>query len=225
MPLFETPGGTRLQLALPRTEFAELQEASDAYSTLLKERRVTSSRLSQLKADRNRAIEADREALGKAIKDGTPDPGDKNVEKIEKEIRACNRRLEALEHALDAAEGDLLDTLDEHREEWVAKVEESVSEAQERYASAIDAVADASNAYASSLALCSWLRSFPDEETTFRVRERHLPRLKNQNGSAFYVGDVLTALREDATPPEPAIPDVLPLLSVWGEGATQDDEA
>lgn len=215
MPIFETPGGSRLQLALPQTAWPELQEASDAYTTLLKERRVTSSRLSQLKSDRERAIAADRAALGKAIKDGKPDPGDKNVEKIEKEIAACNRRLEALEHALDAAESDLLDVLDANRDAWVEELDEAVVQAQAQYAAAVEAAAAASHAYSTSLALRNWVRSFPDGETTFRVRERFVPRLKNQNGGAFYVSDVLTALREDATPQEemPAIP--------WG--AAYDD--
>lgn len=208
MPIFETPGGSRLQLSLPHTEWPELQVASEAYTTLLKERRVTASRLSQLKTDRERAVTADRSALGKAIKEGKPDPGDKNVEKIEKEIAACNRRLEALEHALDTAESDLLDVLDEHRDAWVKELDESVTQAQAKYAEAIDAVATASHAYSNALALRNWVRSFPDGETTFRVRERFVPRLKNPNGSAFYVGDVLAALSEDATPQKemPVIP-------------------
>ncbi len=208
MPIFETPGGSRQQLALPQTQWPEMQQASEAYTSLLKERRVTSTRLGQLRADRDRAVNADRSALGKAIKEGKPDPGDKNVEKIEKEIRACNRRLEALEHALDAAESDLLDVLDEHREEWVEELDEATAQAQATYAEATDALTSASRGYSQALALRSWVRSFPEEETTFRVRERFLPTLKNQNGSAFYIGEVLNALREDATPQQetPAIP-------------------
>lgn len=219
MPVFETPGGSRLQLALPRTDWPELQEATEAYSSLLKERRVTSSRLGQLKRDRERAVEVDRAALGKAIKEGKPDPGDKNVEKIEKEIRACNRRLEALEHALDSAESDLIDVLDEHRDEWLAQADEAVEKAQAQYAEAIDAVSVASHAYAGALALRGWVRSFPEEETTFRVRERFLPRLRNANGSAFYLSDVLAALHEDATPAEPT--PVIP----WGVAYDDAKEA
>jgi len=203
MPVFETPGGSRLQLSLPQVDWPELQEAANSYTTLMKERRVTSVRLGQLHAERDRAIEADRAALGKAIKEGKPDPGDKNVEKIEKEIRACNRRLEALEHALDAAESDLIDVLDEHRDEWLGEVGESVATAQAQYAEAIEAVAQASQSYAAAITLRNWIRSFPEEETSFRVRERFLPRLRNANGSAFYLSDVLTALREDAQPHEP----------------------
>jgi len=210
MPIFETPGGTRLQLTLPQSEWPELQEASNAYTTLLKERRVTSSRLTQLRTDRDRAVEADRSALGKAIKEGKPDPGDKNVEKIEKEIRACNRRLEALEHALDAAESDLLDVIDEHRRGWGEELDASVAVAQAKYAEAIEAVAAASHAYSHALALRNWVKHFPDSETTYRVRERFLPRLVNQNGSAFYVGDVLAALGEDAKPKEE------PVVIPWG---------
>lgn len=225
MPIFETPGGSRMQLTLPQTEWPVLQEASNAYTTLLKERRVTSSRLGKLKSDRARAVEADRIALGKAIKEGKPDPGDKHVEKIEKEIAACNRRLEALEYALDAAETDLIDVLDEHKGEWLAQVEESATEAQAKYAEATEALASASHAYSMAVALRNWVRNFPEEETTFRVRERYLPRLKRVNGSAFYVGEVLAALREDATPAEPAvIPDAVPLLSPWASEATEDDE-
>ena len=210
MPIFETPGGSRLQLALPQSDWPELQEASDAYATLLKERRVTSSRLGQLRTNRERAIAADRAAFGKTIREGKPDPGDKNVEKVEKEIRACNRRLEALEHALDAAETDLLDVIDEHRREWGEELDATVAQARAKYAEAIEAVATASNAYSQALAMRNWVKHFPEGETTYRVRERFLPRLVNQNGSAFYVGDVLAALGDDATPQEE--PAIIP----WG---------
>jgi hypothetical protein len=203
MPMFETSRGSRMQLLLPQSEFEELQEACKAYTDLMNERRVTGALLGKLEEDRSRAIEADRIALGKAIKDGTSDPGDKNVEQIEKKIKGCNRRLEALEHALDQAEIDLLEVLDEHRDDWVAELEAKHAEAQAVYREAIDALSASHAKVSQSFALLRWVKHFPEEETTFRVRGTFLGSLKAQNGEPYWFDQVIAALVDDATPQAP----------------------
>jgi hypothetical protein len=211
MPLFDTARGTRLQFEVPPSSWPELQKVCQAYMDLQKERKVTGTLLGRLEDKRLRAIEDDRVALGKAIKEGTPDPGDKNVEKIEKEIRACRRRLEALEPALDEAEIDLLDVLDAHRDEWVAQLEAKHAEAQTKYAEAVEALNAARSEVSQAFALLRWVKHFPEEEQSFRVRGAHVGTLKNQRGDMYPFAEVVAALREDATPQvaaevEPIVP-------------------
>lgn len=71
MPLFERRG-RRLDIVLPKTEWSEFEEARDAYLELVKERRVTETRLGSLRAERERAVLSDRAALADAIRDGKP---------------------------------------------------------------------------------------------------------------------------------------------------------
>jgi hypothetical protein len=201
MPVFETARGGRLDLALPHTRWKELEEAVDAYEKLKRERKVTNSRLAGLTREREKAIEADRRALAKAIKEGKRDPGNKAIERIEKEIQACNRRLEALEEALDDAEGDLIAVVDEHREAWVEEAEAAHLEAREAYAEAVEELSLSRTVLAERFSLYSWVKHFPDEELgtlSYRVRDSYLPGLLASWGDPYTFTDVLVALREDA---------------------------
>ncbi len=203
MPVFETSRGGRIDLSLPRTQFPELNEVVEAYEQLRRERKVTSSRLSGLTRQREKAIEADRRTLADWIRKGQKgaEPGPKEVEKVEKEIAACNRRLEALEEALDDAERDLIAVVDEHREAWVEQAEVEHAAAREEFAGAVEALALSRQALSERFALVFWLRHFPDEERgaiSYRVRGSYLPPLKAENGDPHTFADVVAALREDA---------------------------
>jgi hypothetical protein len=219
MPVFETSGGARIEISLPRTKWTEFEEAAEAYRQLLRERKVTSTRLRSLVNSREKAIVKDRAALAVAIREGKPDPGDKTVEKIEKEMQACKRRLEALEHALDDAESDLVAVVDDHRDGWLPETEEALAKAREEYAERVEEVAKARARVSAAWGLAHWLRHFPNEEVgaiSYRVRSSLVPPLKSQNGDPYPFETVISALRDDAQP-APATPPVIP----WGASATE----
>jgi hypothetical protein len=199
VPVFETERGGRIDLVLPPPEWKELEQVITAYEDLKGERNVTLSGLSGLTAERERAIEADRRVLKEWIRDGKKgtEPAAKEVEKVEKRIAACNRRLEALEEALDDAETDLIAVVDEHGGAWAEEVDVTHAEAREEYAQAVEALSVARNKVAQRFALLYWLRHFPDE-VRYRVRGAYLPGLIASWGDPYTFADVLVALRDDA---------------------------
>jgi hypothetical protein len=197
MAVFETNRGGRLDIQLPPSPWPELKKVAEQYEKLARERRVTGTRLGGLEGERTRAIEQDRIALAKAIKDGKDDPGSKRVEKIEKEIAACKRRLEALEEALDMASGDLIATVDEHREEWSEEAQSELEAVQSVYAEAVEALASAREEVSAQYALFRWVRMFPDEPT-YRIRGSFLTTLRAQHGDPYFFSQVVDSLREDA---------------------------
>jgi seryl-tRNA synthetase len=200
MPMFETARGTRMIFSLPPTPWEEFEKVSKAYRELAQERQVTSRRVGALVNDRERAIHQDRDALARAIREGKPDPGNKKIEQIEKETEACRRRVEALELALDDAESEIMDVLDEHRSEWAEEVRAEVLEAQAAYAEAVEAVAAARHKVSMKFSLLFWIEGFPDTQTSYRVRGSYVGKLKAQNGDPYIFDQVVEALREDAQP-------------------------
>lgn len=203
MPVFETSRGGRLDIGLPRTQWRELESAREAYEQLKRERNVTASRVLSLERKREKAIDADRRALAVWIKNGQKgaEPGPKEVEKIENEIRACNRRLEAIEDALDDAETDLIAVIDEHRDAWVEEVEDTHAQAREEYERAVEALSAARDVVSERFSLLYWLRWFPDEEkgaVSYRVRGSYVGKLIASWGDPYTFTQVIDALREDA---------------------------
>jgi hypothetical protein len=214
MPIFETHSGTRLDVALPNTDWPELQKAVDEYRNLQRERKVAAHRLDSLQTDRHRAVEADKHALAKWLRDQKgPEPKANAAEKIEKEIEACKRRYEALDVALENAEIELLDLVDEHRSAWLAQVDESLEAAKEEYEKAIDALSEARVAMSREFALRRWVDQFP-EQATFRAVVPPVRGLTSLNGDPYPWDQVVSALLDDATP-------LVPTLIPWGAAATE----
>jgi hypothetical protein len=195
----EVGSGRRLNINVPPSSpWAALNEAGDAYRKLVQERSVTGRRLSGLEGERARAIEQDRIEYAKALKEGKGDPGNKRVEKLEKEIAACRRRLTALEEAIDMATDDLIATIDEHRDKWAEEVGEALTATRQAYAEAVEALAEARAKVDTKHALLSFILGFPEHEITYRVRGSFVGALKAQNGDPYYFAQVVDALRTDA---------------------------
>lgn len=207
--VFVNTSGRRIDIQLPPTPWPELQKAKENYEKLRAERRATEKRLGGCRVKRERAIQADRVALAKALKDGTKEPTEDAVAQIDKEILACNRRLGALEIALDNAEAELIETLDLHRDGWLEEVSEKVDEAYAKYSAAVEELAKGADAIAYAWSLFRWVRFFPDTETSFRVRGSWVAGLKTPNGDPYYQQDVIAALRADAQRPERTRPEEL----------------
>lgn len=209
MPVFESIRGGRIDLSLPASDWPELQKVASDYETLRRERKVTNSRLRSLEREREKAVEADRLALAEAIRKGKKggDAGAKEADRIDREIAACNRRLEALEEALDMVENDVLLVVDEHREAWITETSALHDEARQEYAEAVERLSTARDSVSQRFALLYWLTHFPSEEmgaVSYRVRGSYLPSLRASHGDPYTFAEVASALRGDAQArPEP----------------------
>jgi hypothetical protein len=198
MPAFEAGVDGRMVLSLPGTDFPELSEASEAYQRILQERTVTQKRLTSLQRDREAAIEKDRVALAKAIAAGDPDPQDGKVVKVEKEIAACERRLQALEIALDDAEAHLIVTVDDNRAAWVEQARSSLEDELYAYTQSVEALAASRFEVALASSLLAWLSGFPETESSFRPRAQFVAHLPGPHSDPYLFADVIEALRKDA---------------------------
>jgi hypothetical protein len=199
MPVFETERGSRLRVVLPQTDWKELTRAAEAYGTLLQERKVTESRLYTLRNEREKAERKDARELATWLKEGKKgkEPEPNAVEKIDKETRACERRLVGIDEALDDAESDLINVVDEHREEWKEAAEVELTSAYDEYAAAVEQLAEVHDRLSASLGLRSWLQFFP-EDPFYIPRGMLLPTLRAAHGDPYLFDEIVTALREDA---------------------------
>jgi hypothetical protein len=209
MPIFETPGGTRLDITLPQTEWPELRGAIEAYTTLKRELRATRARKSSLESDRTKVEQAATRAVKDAIREGKGEKEavaklDKDLERIDREIAACDRRLRALVEGLDEAESEIVMVVDDHREEWLEEIAPELDSALNEYREAVETVAARREVVSRLYALRGWLRLFPEEVVTFKPSVAPLPKLRNMSGSPYRVNEVIVALLEDATPERPA---------------------
>lgn len=199
MATFETKSGRRLDITPPPPGiWEELDEPANVYRKLVQERKVTGTRLGGLRGQRERVIEAERAALAKALKEGSKEPDSSKSERLAKEIEACERRLSALEEAIDLAVADLIVAIDEHREDWTEEVLEQVAAAQAEYQRAVDEVSSASQEVLAKIALLRFVRLFPEDEISYRIRGSNVLALRSPNGDPYSLYDVLAALAEDA---------------------------
>jgi hypothetical protein len=100
----------------------ELKGPITEYRRLAADRKLAQQRLGELENSRRRAVEADRLAYAKALREKTPDPGDKAVKRLDRDMASTRRTIEALEVAIEEAEQELIETVDEHKQDWLKKL-------------------------------------------------------------------------------------------------------
>ncbi|HXK40270.1 MAG TPA: hypothetical protein VJ837_05545 [Candidatus Paceibacterota bacterium] len=196
-----TETGTRRRLDIklpPPGSLPGLEEATETHDRLMRERKVTGTRLGGLRGELERARDEERILLARALKDDKPAPKLSKVTKIEKDIEVCEKRLAALDEALDLASDDLIVVADDYREEWTEQLLEEVAEAQALYAQAVEEVASASSSLRAKIALLRWARLFPEQETSYKIRGSNVLALRAPHGDPYSLDEVVQALREDA---------------------------
>ena len=104
---------------------------------------------------------------------------------------------ELVESAIESASTDLIDVVDEHREEWDADAYAQLQDAQAGYAEAIESAAAAARTVFEKLAVLRWVRLFP-EVLFYSVGDGKVPGLMAPNGELFATGAVFNGLREQA---------------------------
>jgi len=166
------------------------------YRKLVSDRHMAQTRLGKLENDRTRAIERDRVALAKALREGKDDPGDTAVEKIDRDLANTRRTIEALEIAIEEAEQELIGVVDDHQLEWLEIVDAEIDDDAGEYLAAVEQVEAARTKLTESVALKRFLNTFPEHGYT----PGHWPvfGLIARSGDPFMWGEVIEALRKDA---------------------------
>lgn len=187
---------TPFQLPPESALWEELKEPVKEYRKLVSDRHVALTRLAKLENDRTRAIEADRRALAKALREGKEDPGDKSVEKIDKDMASTRRVVESLEIAIEEAEAELIGVVDEHQADWLTATDDEIDAVAQDYLAAVDALEAAREKLTASVGLKRFLNTFPEHGYT----AGHWPvfGLLGRNHEPYQWDQVIEALRKDA---------------------------
>ena len=208
MPLNERGSLTPFRLPPESKVWDELKEPVAEYRKLVSDRHMAYTRLGQLENDRVRAIERDRIALAKALREGADDPGDTAVEKIDKDMANTRRTIEALEIAIEETEQELIGVVDEHKSAWLDAVDAEIAADTAAYRAAIDQVEATRTRLTETVALKRFLNTFPEHGYT--PGHWHVFALIAPHGDPFRWDQVIDALRKDSevaiSPPPKSAP-------------------
>lgn len=196
MPVNDRGSLTPFRLPPESKVWDELKEPIAEYRKLVSDRHLAHTRLGKLENDRARAVERDRLALAKALREGGDDPGDKAVEKIDTDMANTRRMIEALEIAIEEAEQDLIGVVDDHKSAWLDDVDAELDTDAQEYLAAVAQVEEARTKLTETVGLKRFLNTFPEHGYT----AGHWPvfGLIAQHGDPFRWDQVVEALRKDA---------------------------
>ncbi len=188
--------GRRIRLDLP--EFAPIVKSKAEYEAITEEIVAGQAVLEQLGAKREAARQADTGAYAKALRAGKPDPGTPKTDRVDAEIVAAQRKLAALQRALDDVEGELISAVEQHRAEWLAEVDEQLKQEHEAKRELISGLAEARAAIVVTSSLRVWLAGFPMKATSIRRGgSPPVAGVLGRNGEAMPFEEIVLALETD----------------------------
>ena len=188
--------GRRIRLDLP--DFEPITKTKAEYVKLTTEIVSAQGSLEQLGAKREAARLADTSAFAKALRGGKGDPGTPRTAAADGEIMGEQRRLAALQKALDDVEGELIAAVEQHREQWVGEVDEQLVLLLAAKRKLIAELATARETIVVTSSLRVWLAGFPMKATS--VRRGGSPPVAGvlgQNGEPMPFEQIMQALEED----------------------------
>jgi hypothetical protein len=192
---------TILTLSLPVSVGDKtILKAFARFDGLRKQYTEATAALVDLEAAVKDAERVDRQAYGKALADGKPDPGTSAVAEAKAALEEGKRRRDALEHAVNTTYPDVVTAVVETRDKWQEELADDFRTAAERYEEAVNELGDAHAAFADAITTLDWLEKFANGEVrrkkTGAGRLHDLPQLIGRNGDPFSVQAVLRALRD-----------------------------
>ena len=117
----------------------------------------TDGEILRLRQTRDDAIGKDSSAYAAALRNRKPDPGRKHAEALEKSLAGEERKLAALEVALNELDTDRRLLMDAKRQEWRSEVEAKMPEAGAALRDPVGAVQSARGRLHSLHGLANWL--------------------------------------------------------------------
>jgi len=125
---------------------------------------------------------------------------------VDGEIVGAQRRLAALQRALDDVEGELIAAVDQHRAQWLAEVDEQLEQEHAAKRKLIAELATARETIVATSSLRVWLAGFPMKATS--IRRGGSPAVAGvlgQNGEPMPFEQIMQALEKDLERPVAAI--------------------
>ena len=110
----------------------------------------------------------------------------------------AQRRLAALQKALDDVEGELIAAVERHRSEWLAEVDEQLEQEHEAKRALIAELAGARETIVVTSSLRVWLAGFPMRATS--IRRGVVPPVAGvlgRNGEPMPFEQIVQALEKD----------------------------
>jgi hypothetical protein len=192
---------TIMALSLPMgVNEKKVTKAYQKFDGLRSQYNVAFNDVTALEAAVKEAERVDRQAYGKALADGKPDPGATAVAEAKASLDEGKRRRDALEHAVNTTYPDVVDAVVTTREQWQTELAEEFRTSAVRYEEAVDELGDAHAAFADVIATLNWLEKFANGEVrrkkTGAAHLSELPRLIQRNGDPYSVDAVIRALRD-----------------------------
>lgn len=190
--------GGRVIREVPATPWKPFEKARETLERLRQEQHQTAAKLAQLRADRETAITRDRDAVARSYLDRKAKPNTDAVARIDTQIASVTRDAEALDTALDLAEAGLVETVEQHRQEWIAEQEQTVETARLALRAAVEQYLTARQERAAEQALLRLIRSFPNKG--YSVVDAPLAGLHGPHGGPHQWAQTEAALLADAEP-------------------------
>jgi len=156
--------------------------------------------LVELEAAVKEAERVDRQAYGKALADGKPDPGATAVAEAKAAVEEGKRRRDALEHAVNTTYPDVVAAVVNTRDKWQEELADDFRAAAEHFEEAVNDLGDAHASLADAVTTIDWLEKFANGEVRRKksgaARLAELPRLIQRNGDPYTFDAVFRALRD-----------------------------
>ena len=195
MPLNDRDTLTPFQLPPESKLWPEVQPLAKEYRKLVGDRRAAQQQLGQLEDAHVRAVESDKVAYAQALREGKPDPGNKAVEKLNKERANTRRTIESLEVAILEVEAELEDAIEAQKAGQSERIQAEIEEACVVYAAAIDELAVARQSLAEIVAMRHFLKEFP--ERGYKPAGWPVFKLQAPSGDPYDFGRVSDALHNE----------------------------
>ncbi len=201
----------------PPSEIVDHQPIRDAIQSHQSARgaaRDARKDLVRFERDRELAMRRDIEATANAAQKGVKDPGGKHVAEFDKQLADKQRQVAALELVEQRLVNDLATTLDEHRDEWQAQLDQQLQDVRHERDSALNAA----EALHDKLATVYSLRGFARDPRRYRgaqafVRSMRMPR--TGDGDVVEIGATFAALRNVGSEPVAAVTNPAQIVRRW----------
>jgi hypothetical protein len=190
------PHGRRIALNLPAgSGLEEIEQARAELARLNRERRETDERRRTLLQAREEAAQTDLAAAARAIRGGAKAPKTRQVDTVDAELAKLEEYAAAVDTALDQCESELVDAVEEKREQRTRELGERLSDEQERWVELVDACMEQLAKINTTASLAAWYGGFPGPYPAFRERSTGHLSMRGTGGSVYAPAAVLAELR------------------------------
>jgi hypothetical protein len=195
-----TRSGRRVALNLPEgSGLEEVEAARTELARLNRARRESEERRRVLFNSREEAKQADLAAAGRAVRAGKKEPTTRAVEAVDEEISKLEEHLAAVDEAIDQVERELVEAVEQQREQRVAELDEQFAKELADWREGILERVDQLERINQVGSLRAWYRDFPGKFPSFRQRSfGHLDLTEGTGAPAA----ALKALHAAFDPPE-----------------------